>query len=74
MNNIFLEGGLGRSENIYVWGYDKIMIFDVLGSHFYQFGAFLRSKYRFGKCFFVAVNFKYFLGMPDIPYIFGDKE
>ena len=36
-------------------------------------GLFLRSRYRFGKCFWVA-KFQIFLGMPGISYIFGDKE
>ena len=55
LNYVFLLGGGGGggrgSENKYVWRYDEIMIFLRFGGHFYQFGAFLRSRYRFGKCF-----------------------
>ena len=72
MNCIFGGGGRGGSGregqiNKYVWGYDEIIFFYVLGSHFYQFGAFLWSRYRF----LGLLNFKYFLGMPDT---FGDRE
>ena len=53
----------------------KILIFFyVLWSHFYQFGAFLWSRYRFEKIFLGLLNFKYFWGVPDILDIFGDKE
>ena len=69
--------GRGREGQInkYVWEYDENFdFFYVLWSHFYQFGAFLWSRYRFEKIFLGLLNFKYFWGVPDILDIFGDKE
>ena len=49
------------------------MIFLRFWGHFYQFWAFLRSSTDLENVFGVA-KFQIFLGMPDIPYIFGGKE
>ena len=55
----FLLGGggggwAGDQKNKYVWRYDEIMIYFlyVLGGSFLSIWGFLRSMFRFGKCFF----------------------
>ena len=59
----FLEGGMGREGQInkYVWGYDEIIFFYVLGSHFYQFGFFYGQSTDLEKNFGVA-KFQIFFG------------
>ena len=73
----FLEGG-GRSRegqiNKYVWGYDDIIFFFTFwGVISINLGLFM-VKVQIWKIFLGLLNFKYFLVMPDIPDIFGDKE
>ena len=43
----------------------------IFRGHLYAFyGLFLRSRYRMGDLFFGLLNFKYFLGVLEIPDIF----
>ena len=46
-------GGAGDQKNKYVWRYDEIMIFFFLrfAGSFLLIWGFLRSMFRFGKCF-----------------------
>ena len=46
-------GGAGDQKNKYVWRYDEIMIYFYLrfGGSFLSIWGFLRSMFRFGKCF-----------------------
>ena len=68
------EEGSGGAENKYVWRYDEIMTsFTFLGVIFNNLGLF-KVKEQIWKMFLGLLNFKYFLGMPDIPYIFGGKK
>ena len=61
-------GGGGYDEIVDIWGHHKMNYF---GGHFlYILGLFLRSRYRIG-IFLELLNFKYVLGMSDIPDIFG---
>ena len=39
-----------------------------------RFGAFLKVKIQFWKMCLGLLNLKFFLGMPDIPYIFGRRR
>ena len=49
------------------------LFFYVLGSHFYQFGFFM-VKVQIWKKIFGCYYLKHFLGIPDIPDTFGDRE
>ena len=72
----FLEGwgGSGRSDKKNMFGGKMKLIFSYgLGSHFYQFVAFYGQGTDLENIFGVA-KFQIFLGMPDIPDTFGDKE
>ena len=65
--------GGGSQKNKYVWGYDEIM--NIFGESFiYILGLFLKVKVQNLKMFLGLLTFKYFLGMPDIPYTFGGKQ
>ena len=46
-------GGAGDQKNKYVWRYYEIMIYFFLrfGGSFLSIWGFLRSMFRFGKCF-----------------------
>ena len=46
-------GGAGDQKNKYVWRYDEIMIYFLLrfAGSFLSIWGFLRSMFRFGKCF-----------------------
>ena len=47
-------GGAGDQKNKYVWRYDEIMIYFCTfwgGGSFLSIWGFLRSMFRFGKCF-----------------------
>ena len=45
-------GGQEIRKNKYVWRYDEIMIFFLrFGGSFLSIWGFLRSMFRFGKCF-----------------------
>ena len=49
---LFGGGGAGDQKNEYVWRYDEIMIcFLRFGGSFLSILGFLRSMFRFGKCF-----------------------
>ena len=39
-----------------------------------HFRAFLKVKVQYWKMCLGLLNFKFFLGMPDIPYILGGKK
>ena len=57
-------------------GYDDIMnnFLTFWGVISILFRAFLKVKVQYWKMCLGLLNFKYFLGMPDIPYIFGEKS
>ena len=71
LNCIFWTGGRGREGQInkYVGGYDEIIFFTFWGVISINLGLFYGQGTDLG-----LLNFKYFLGMPDIPDIFGDRE
>ena len=66
---------MGREGQInkYVWGYDEIIFFTFWGVISINLGFFM-VKVQIWKIFLGLLNFKYFLGIPDIPDIFGDRE
>ena len=49
-------------------------IFLRFGESFLSIWGFFMVKVQIWKIFLGLLNFKYFLGMPDIPDIFGDRE
>ena len=75
MNCIF-GGGRGQEGQInkYVWGYDEIIIFLRFGESFLSIWAFYGQGTDLENIFGVAKSQIFFLDMPDIPDIFGDKE
>ena len=70
-----LDGGRGLEGQInkYVWGYDEIIFFTFWGVISINLGLVM-VKVQILKIFLGLLNFKYFLSMPDIADIFGDKE
>ena len=49
-------------------------LLDFLGVISIHFRAFLKVNVQYWKMCLGLLNFTYFLGMPDIPYIFWGKE
>ena len=74
MNCIFWSGGGGREGQINKYGGMMKFIFLRFGESFLSIWGFFMVKVQIWKIFLGLLNFKYFLGMPDIPDIFGDRE
>ena len=78
MNYVFFfwgGGGGGQGvRKINLWRFDEIMIFCSFWVSFLSIWGFFKVKVQIWKMFLGLLNFKYVLGVPDIPYIFGGKE